>query len=133
MAKNYFYHGGMLLSEDELMHWKYISKKRVNGKWVYVYDDKKVKEIKRTRQKLLDEQDELRKKSHDLHYDDAGDPIVITEKVSNEEDQLRKQREEIAPKIGDLSDEIMRAGLEKFAATGLNVVTNILSKLKKKK
>lgn len=26
-------------SDDELYHWKYISKKRVNGKWRYKYDD----------------------------------------------------------------------------------------------
>lgn len=38
MSQNYFYHNGMFLSEDELMHFKYISKKKVNGKWRYVYD-----------------------------------------------------------------------------------------------
>lgn len=39
MAKDYFYHNGMLLSEDELMHkqYKYMYKKKVNGKWRYYY------------------------------------------------------------------------------------------------
>ena len=42
-------------SEDELKHWKYISKKRVNGKWVYFYGDSSVevkKPIKRDKAAL---------------------------------------------------------------------------------
>ena len=39
---NYIMHNGQLYSEDELMHWKYITKKRVNGKWRYYYDNKDI-------------------------------------------------------------------------------------------
>lgn len=31
-------------SSDELQHWKYISKKKVNGKWRYYYDVDKLKD-----------------------------------------------------------------------------------------
>lgn len=43
MAKDYFYHNGMLLSEDELMHFKYIKREKKNGRWVYYYDDSELK------------------------------------------------------------------------------------------
>ena len=31
------------MSDDELMHWKYIKKIRKNGKWHYFYDDSELK------------------------------------------------------------------------------------------
>lgn len=40
-SKNYITHSGLgrPLSRDELMHWKYIKKERINGKWRYYYDN----------------------------------------------------------------------------------------------
>ena len=37
---NYIMHNGQLYTTDELMHWKYIKRERVNGKWRYYYDYK---------------------------------------------------------------------------------------------
>lgn len=36
---NYYIHNGQLYNAEELKHWKYISKERVNGKWRYKYED----------------------------------------------------------------------------------------------
>lgn len=44
MSQNYYMYNGHLYSADELKHWKYISKKKVNGKWRYVYKDTDGKE-----------------------------------------------------------------------------------------
>lgn len=30
---------GLIESDEELMHWKYIKREKKNGKWVYYYDD----------------------------------------------------------------------------------------------
>jgi hypothetical protein len=30
----------VIIPDDELYHWKYIKRKRVNGKWRYYYDIK---------------------------------------------------------------------------------------------
>lgn len=38
-SNNYVLFNGTLYREDELKHWKYISKKKVNGKWRYYYND----------------------------------------------------------------------------------------------
>lgn len=39
MSKYVIIHGQLReLSDDELMHWKYIKREKVNGKWVYTYD-----------------------------------------------------------------------------------------------
>lgn len=41
-------HGGFVsVNDDELMHWKYVKKKRVNGKWRYYYDDSEYKNAKK--------------------------------------------------------------------------------------
>ena len=45
MSKNKYViiHGQIhAVSDDELMHWKYIKREKVNGKWVYTYDNDKL-------------------------------------------------------------------------------------------
>lgn len=32
------YHSEPILSDDELLHWKYIKREKINGKWRYYYD-----------------------------------------------------------------------------------------------
>lgn len=39
MMANYFIYNGNLYNADEIKHWKYVSKKKVNGKWRYYYKD----------------------------------------------------------------------------------------------
>lgn len=39
MSQNYYMYNGRLYSADELKHWKYTKKLRINGKWYYYYDD----------------------------------------------------------------------------------------------
>lgn len=36
---NYIYTNGVLQNTNELKHWKYLKKKKVNGKWRYYYSD----------------------------------------------------------------------------------------------
>lgn len=39
MSKYVLMHGTFIeLSNDELMHWKYIKREKKNGRWVYYYD-----------------------------------------------------------------------------------------------
>lgn len=40
---DYIITNGELHSTDELMHWKYIKRERVNGKWRYYYDEGSIK------------------------------------------------------------------------------------------
>ena len=35
------------LEDDELMHWKYVKRERVNGRWRYYYDDSSFKDKKK--------------------------------------------------------------------------------------
>ena len=44
MNKYYIKNGKFVeVSEDELMHWKYIKREKKNGKWVYYYDSDSLK------------------------------------------------------------------------------------------
>ena len=58
----------MLISSDELMHWKYVKKVRKNGKWVYYYDNSEVKNAKKNVDKAL----------VDTAYENANDHINLT-------------------------------------------------------
>ena len=41
MSKYVIIHGQLReVSDDELMHWKYIKRVKKNGRWVYYYDEK---------------------------------------------------------------------------------------------
>ena len=43
MSKYVIIHGQFYeVSDDELMHWKYIKREKKNGKWVYYYDNDKL-------------------------------------------------------------------------------------------
>lgn len=40
MSKYIIMHGQLVeLTDDELMHWKYIKREKKNGRWVYYYDE----------------------------------------------------------------------------------------------
>lgn len=44
MSKYVIIHGQLReLTDEELMHWKYIKKEKKNGRWVYYYDDNAAK------------------------------------------------------------------------------------------
>lgn len=74
MPRNYIIHNGMLISSDELMHWKYIKKVKKNGKWVYYYDDSEVKKA----------EDNLKKAE--------SDRVAANLKVYNTENDLKDIR-----------------------------------------
>ena len=41
MSKYVLMHGTFVeVSDEELMHWKYIKREKKNGRWVYYYDEK---------------------------------------------------------------------------------------------
>lgn len=44
-------------SQDELQHWKYIKKKKVNGKWLYFYDQGEVDKYKNNQTQVYTEKD----------------------------------------------------------------------------
>lgn len=44
---NYIYTGNELISESDIRHWKYINKKKINGKWRYYYDDSEFRSAKK--------------------------------------------------------------------------------------
>ena len=56
------YHSDIVSSDDELMHWKYIKREKVKGKWKYYYDldslkkdvKKAVKDVTSKTRKLVD-------------------------------------------------------------------------------
>ena len=39
MSNYIIFPNGNTVREDELYHWKYIKREKINGKWVYTYDD----------------------------------------------------------------------------------------------
>ena len=50
MSKYVIIHGQFHeVSDDELMHWKYIKREKVNGKWVYTYDKPETKKLQNTK------------------------------------------------------------------------------------
>ncbi len=56
MSKYVIIHGQLReISDDELMHWKYIKREKKNGKWVYYYDEKEANKELRPQQKLVAE------------------------------------------------------------------------------
>ena len=48
MSKYVLKHGIIVeLSDDQLMHWKYIKREKKNGKWVYYYDESELNKAKK--------------------------------------------------------------------------------------
>ena len=49
----YIMHNGTFreVTDEELMHWKYIKKEKKNGKWVYIYDESELQRAKKDAEK----------------------------------------------------------------------------------
>ena len=79
MSKYVLMHGTFVeLSDEELMHWKYIKREKKNGKWVYYYHDDDVKKAEAAYKKAslkrgsaLDKYDTIVK---NRPKDSSGDP-----------------------------------------------------------
>lgn len=84
MSKYILTHGSFReVSDDELMHWKYIKREKVNGKWVYQYDDTTDKALANRKKQV----DQLKKEydSAKSNLDDAkAETAIATQKVAKE-------------------------------------------------
>lgn len=91
MPSNYIYTGTDLVSQNELKHWKYIKKKKVNGKWRYYYDIKDALGY--------DERDAFYKTAGEyIRADEEAKKLTKRNKTSNDAAQARiyadKKRDE---------------------------------------
>lgn len=84
---DYIITNGQLHSTDELMHWKYIKRERVNGKWRYYYDKASAK-ADFENSKLGDALGYDERKA----FRDAGDNLVYrTSDYINAQKELREK------------------------------------------
>lgn len=83
---DYYYHNGRLYNSDELQHWKYIKKKKVNGKWRYYYDTESLKDD--VKDKLgYDERERMRESAREY-----GRALNEQNNAKSEVDRIHDQR-----------------------------------------
>lgn len=94
---NYIYSNGNLYNTNELKHWKYKNKKKVNGKWRYDYKDSGISVLgiaaKQTR-------DEKRYKTRDSMLRNKQYLLKQSEKIVGTNRELRKKAFKNRLKIG---------------------------------
>ena len=82
MQRNILYHSytylGQTFEDDELRHWKYISKERKNGRWVYTYKNDKYENSK---QSLNNAKQNYDKKM--MNYAVADSNVQVNGKMAN--------------------------------------------------
>lgn len=155
---NYIYTGRELVSENELMHWKYVKREKKNGRWVYYYNDReyeKAKKANETAQKELNTQAyrtgaakanytinrELYDKRHgsaiggrSLSKSEAKEFSEISKRQSkyiseaNKLDSAEKKAKKASKKYKKVS---LKTLPRRTAAKGAAAVMNVLSKLHK--
>lgn len=153
MSKDYFYHNGVLLSEDELMHWKYIKREKVNGKWRYYYDqselDNKKKNISKKASGIVNAMagvEQAEKNLEKAKYTQivgeskiARDAKIFDSKynLSKAEDDLEKAKRDFdwANEDYDRTERntIIQRSISKGIVAAANALSKLTSKPKKKK
>lgn len=86
-------HGRLVeLNDDELMHWKYLKREKVNGKWKYYYDlDSLKKDVKSTANKLVSKTRKLVSSGNKTVQKYVGSPAKTTaKKISNNTKEVVK-------------------------------------------
>lgn len=83
MSKIKTYSGGVILTDNDLLHWKYIKKYRLpNGKWRYVYANKDThRDITKRVRESEKEQDNWNKKSSHVF---SGDGVTMDDLIDLE-------------------------------------------------
>ena len=96
MSKKHYYFGtdGCMrsISDDELRHWKYISKKRVNGKWVYTYDNPELHNATKKENIARAEIDVAKKKHTGAKYGVKDAAIDLNSYASKSDDSINAAR-----------------------------------------
>lgn len=144
---NYIYTGRELISENELKHWKYIKKKKVNGKWRYYYSDPEYTSAKQNKDKADKElaNATYRKFGHEdnlkKEYAKRGGMVGIASK--EDEAAIKKARDNVARANNNYKNAMAKQykAREKYkkitlktlprraVAKGAAAVANMLSKL----
>lgn len=102
------------IKDGELYHWKYISKKRVNGKWRYVYDTKKAADAAKAAY-------ETSKKDFDSALDDlkkAEEGRGLNDLIVNSPDKLSKMTDEEINDHIERADKRYEAALDRATESG---------------
>ena len=89
------------MSDDELMHWKYIKREKVNGKWRYYYKDDKLDEANKSYEMAKDHANSV----------NAG-PLskrILTEATYKRLDTEKKYNNSLGKKVADLLNESSEA------------------------
>ena len=93
MQRNILYHSytylGQTFEDDELRHWKYISKERKNGRWVYTYKNDKYENSK---QSLDNAKQNYDKKF--MNYAVADSNVQVNGKLYNKDGKLSNDEAE---------------------------------------
>lgn len=136
------YHSDSFLGiefSDELYHWKYIKKKKVNGKWRYYYDKeqlkddlgfderKRYKDAKRERKYYWEQEnkylDNFKSRMDYINRDPQGVGVTSPEydtvyKMANKDHDIgmeyRKDRERVDKKVNQFYNEYRRTPIGKI-------------------
>lgn len=132
-----------IVNSDELYHWKYIQKKKVNGKWRYYYDIKEAvgvnarndyinssKEYLEARNTLtkLREQDAKKYKGSLRVSNDTVQADIY--KGKKRDKFLASQKKYYKTPLGKM--DIAGQAINKYVDKGKNKVQSVLKKVKKK-
>lgn len=142
---NYIYTNGRLYNANELKHWKYVNKKKVNGKWRYWYDDNSredmmsalkiggktvIKVDSKTHQALQD-------KAYDQQYKDYNLATKIAKKNTDTKERLLTlsdlTRKKAANRVMKALNKIGKGKVDDKLKEASTKVKNWVSNLFKKK
>lgn len=105
------------MGKNELYHWKYIDKKKVNGKWRYIYDNKgTLTKVKKYREYDVDEHKFYDTTKRTIETDSLFTPGNKTEKYVDEKGEEQKIVTDYDGKV------------ERTVEAGANFIASVLQK-----
>lgn len=132
-------HGQLVeVSDEVLMHWKYIKREKKNGRWVYYYDeDAADREMKSLEAKYRQSQQDLKVATSRHNQAKAVLYADKSQKAKDEEQAARANYSRTARIAYEIENEYAKKKTSNFAARTLGkgaiAVANLFSKLFSKK
>lgn len=135
----YIMHNGAFyeVSDDELMHWKYIKREKKNGRWVYYYNQSELDAAKAEADRTTKAFDTMKKADDKLESAKSGKFGKISDAISNSK-AYRNTYEKTKNRAREATKQYYKMAVISFPARvvskGLVKLGNLLSsKLTKKR
>jgi hypothetical protein len=128
------------LSDDELMHWKYIKRVRQNGRWVYYYNNSNAKtDLESAKNEVRDAQkQEFEASKRQLAANKAAEDIdnvgfikklILKDNKRRADKDVASAQKRVEKLYKKYESVEFRVNMEKQIVKGLRTVQNFFSKL----